>query len=106
MVKELCSADIYGSKFTVPCDPLHHLDTMYGPDFKWLQRSNTPVNDISKSILTINWENSAEWHPSLVPYIYRKYDFNGQILESESLHETNKFFRDESLKMTRLPMIK
>ena len=72
---ELCSGDLFGSKFLIPCDPAHYLSNVY-PDWE------KPVAKGYKW-LNVDFVNKREWTDGdPITYYPKNDDKVGDIIEA------------------------
>jgi hypothetical protein len=88
IILEFCSAELLGSKYTVPCDPIAHLNRMYGKNYKWLKPIQHAYDQTS-----INWGRWKLWNLKDLPYVARVYHSSGKLDKKRSLEKTNIFYK-------------
>jgi hypothetical protein len=96
---EFCSAELLGSKYTVPCNSVEHLNKMYGGNFKWLKPIKKKYDQTS-----IDWSKYKTWPSSQIPFVIRRFKPNGKIDTIMTIKETNKFFKNKTMHLTELPV--
>ncbi|CAF4156157.1 unnamed protein product [Adineta steineri] len=71
LLEELCSCDLFGHRFTIPCSPTDYLDGEYGRD-KW----KTPLE---KNYTWTNMKYHSMWNDISWMYVVRLYTPNGKL---------------------------
>ena len=85
----LCSGELLGNKFIVPCNPEDYLSFQYG-EKKWKQ----PLFEKYFNLKSI--KHMKNWSDSLWPYVQRHYDFNnGELLTQLTLKRINEFAKPQ-----------
>lgn len=81
----LCSGELLGHKFIVPCNPEEYLSFQYGKD-KWKKPMKEKYFNF-EAIFFFKYWTDEEW-----PYVVRWYNlFNGTFDPAKSLAETNQY---------------
>lgn len=83
LMEDLCSADLFGYKFIVPCDPERMLTENYGEGWK------KPLGNTDYKIENGRWQQGVDPGIHEVGYMYRKYDEKGQLMVDDSLKKIN-----------------
>jgi hypothetical protein len=98
VVRELCSGEVLGSKFTIPCNGVDHLNKMYGENYAWLQplKEKYPMNSVSV-------RSARRWEESEIPYILRAYNAAGFLDVKSTLRMINTYFSRPELYITSVP---
>ena len=80
---QICSGELLGHKFLVPCDPVKFLIDNYGPMEWW-------INPNTKGFRAIDWKNSRSWPNSLWPHWLKYYRFDGSLRREKTLQDLNE----------------
>ena len=71
LLEELCSGDLFGYLFTIPCSPVEYLDAEYGIDL-W-------KNPMEKNYTWINMKYHSYWDDISWMYAVRLYTRQGKL---------------------------
>jgi hypothetical protein len=71
LLPTLCSCDLFGYRFSIPCSPVDYLDAEYGKE-KW----KTPLE---KNYKWINMKYHSIWNDVSWMYAVRLYTSNGKL---------------------------
>lgn len=71
LLETLCSGDLFGYRFTIPCSPVEYLDAEYGPN-RW-QRPQ------EKNYTWINMKYHSAWTDIAWMYAVRLYTRQGKL---------------------------
>ena len=82
---ELCSGELFGFKFIVPCDHVGMLTTMFGKG--WVEPKDKGYYRTSE-LIEFRMNRSAQE----LPYMFRSYDKNGSLNVPESLRRINYYY--------------
>ena len=83
MFDELCSAELLGSKYLVPCEPVGYLNHQYGPMSLWSVPE--PVN-----YTWFNIDRVGDWSDNDWPYAIRYYDRYGYAQRARTIGKLNE----------------
>jgi hypothetical protein len=86
-INDLCSADLFDNKYTVPCDPVQFLNEAYGVN-GW----QTPE---AKDYKWNNIIDEGEWSLNDWKDAYRLYNSDGEIQINETLKYLNSRIKPE-----------
>lgn len=89
---KLCSGEIYGKKFLVPCDPVGYLNFEYGKEENWIKpkKSNYTWSNLDSKM--------TYWSREQWPYAIRFYDENGNVKKDFTIRYLNDFHPGLNLK--------
>jgi hypothetical protein len=96
-MKEFCSAELLGFKFTVPCNFEEILLANYGDKSKW----SVPVE--KDYVNKIDWANGVERSELDSPYTVRFFHKNGTIDVERTLSEINIYYARFNKTLYSLP---
>ncbi len=85
-MKEFCSAELLGFKFTVPCNVEEMLLANYGDKSKW----SVPVEN--GYLNNVEWANGVERSELDLPYTFRFFNQNGTVDFNRTLSEINIYY--------------
>ena len=85
-MKEFCSAELLGFKFTVPCNFEEILSANYGDKSQW----SVPL--LKTTIYSIDWKNGVLRNEFEIPYSVRIFQKNGTIDFNRTLSEINIYY--------------
>ncbi len=97
-IKEFCSGEVLGRKFTVPCNAIEHLNRMYGSNYEWLK----PL-DKRYPLYSID-HNGMKWTNDEIPYVVRVYNAYGVISKNSTLSKINSHFEKKDLYIEEIPI--
>ena len=97
-IKEFCSAELFGYKFTVPCNVEEILSANYGDISKWSR-----PREIFDYLNNIDWSKGIERSELDLPYTIRFFFKNGSINAERSLQEINNYFAKINKTLLTLP---
>lgn len=96
--EDLCTAELFGHKFMVPCDPVSYLNTQYGKE-KWI----VPMQS-HYQVPNTDWGQGRERSELELKYSFRYYDENGNVEIQRSLKAINELFsKNYGKNLTKLP---
>ena len=96
-MKEFCSVEVFGYKFTVPCNFEEILSANYGNKTEW---SLPKKSDYFKNI---DWRNGVERSELEIPYSIRFFHKNGSIDVATTLKSINIYFAKINKTLLTLP---
>jgi hypothetical protein len=96
-LKQFCSAELLGFKFTVPCNVEEILSANYGNKSKW----SVPVENGYHS--NIDWPNGVERSELDSPYTVRFFHKNGTIDVKRTVSEINIYYARFNKTLYSLP---
>jgi hypothetical protein len=88
----LCSGELFESKFVVPCNPEEYLSFQYGKD-KW----KIPNKDYHFNLDAIKFYKT--WNDQEWPFIIRWYDVHGNLDELRTIDAINEHAKVPILKL-------
>ena len=95
-IEELCSAELFGYKFIIPCNYINIITLQYGDQWS--------VPDGKFKIFNMDYSNPEIRSLHEVPYMVRWYLLDGGIDVSKTLKGINKYYANYSGEMlTKLP---
>lgn len=71
LLDELCSCDLFGHRFSIPCSPVEYLDAEYGKD-KW-------KSPMEKNYTWVNMKYHSSWNDISWMYAVRLYTSAGKL---------------------------
>ncbi len=94
--RQLCSAELLGSKFIIPCDPLRMLISEYGNEEDWMIPKETDYHWSN-----INWKEYRRWTDEEYANAVRYYFSNGTVDMQRTLKKINSKVKH---KINKLPI--
>ena len=99
LVTELCSAELFGHKFTIPCKLKENLSANYGLENQWSQ----PLKKYK--LKNLDWSRAEIRSEYELPYMYRYYKANGSVDVIKTLNTINeKLEKLNKTKISKLPI--
>lgn len=71
LLNELCSCDLFGHRFSIPCDPESYLEAEYGKE-KW-------KSPMEKNYTWVNMKYHSSWNDISWMYAVRLYTRDGKL---------------------------
>jgi hypothetical protein len=99
-ITELCSGEVLGYKFIVPCKAKEILSVHYGNESLW---STPQIKDYK--LASADWENGETRSEFEIPYMWRYFLKDGNIDVRLTLFNINiRYFEATGKRLTSLPI--